>query len=69
MNWVISMTSPEDGWVTGIKEGYRTKTMQFGNCEVTVHRPILDEQERAKREEAVIQALASFGRAMYGTKK
>ena len=45
-------------WVTGIKEGYRTMTVQVGNCTATVHRPILDDQERAKREEAVRQALA-----------
>lgn len=56
-------------WETGIKEGYYTKTMQIGNCTATVHRPILDEAERAKREAAVIQALASFGRAYYGIKK
>lgn len=67
--WVIVMTSPEDGWVTGIKDGHYSKTMQIGSCTVTVHRPILDDQERAKREEAVIQALTHFGRAVYGTNK
>ena len=46
-----------ESWVTGIKEGYRTKTMQIGNSKVTVHRPILDDQERVKREEQVIDAL------------
>ena len=55
--WVIAMTSPEDGWVTGIKDGFRSKTMQIGNCSVTVHRPILDDQERAKREDQVRIAL------------
>jgi hypothetical protein len=49
--------TPADEWVTGIKEGYRTKTMQIGNCKVTVHRPILDDQERERREEQVIDAL------------
>ena len=49
------MTS--DDWVTGIKEGYRTKTMQIGNCTVTVHRPILNDQEREKAEEKVRAAL------------
>ena len=44
-------------WVTGIKEGYRTKTMQIGNCTVTVHRPILDDQEKARAEEKVRDAL------------
>ena len=44
-------------WVTGIKEGYETKTIQVGNCTVTVHRPILDDRERARREEKVRAAL------------
>ena len=49
--------TPADEWVTGIKDGYRTKTMKVGNCTVRVHRPILDDQERAKAEERVIEAL------------
>ena len=44
-------------WETGIKPGYYTKEMQIGNCTVTVHRPILDEKERARREEQVRVAL------------
>ena len=44
-------------WETGIKDGYRTKTMQIGNCTVTVHRPILDEQEQARAEDKVRDAL------------
>lgn len=44
-------------WVTGIKDGYRTKTIQVGNCTVRIHRPILDDQERARREEQVRDAL------------
>ena len=48
---------PPAEWVTGIKDGYRTKTIQVGNCTVTVHRPILDEQERARAEERVRDAL------------
>jgi hypothetical protein len=46
-----------DGWATGIKPGYYTKEIQIGNCKVTVHRPILDDQERARREEQVKNAL------------
>ena len=46
-----------ESWVTGIKEGYYTKTFQVNNCTVTVHRPILDDQERAKREDQVRNAL------------
>ena len=44
-------------WVEGIHPGYRTKTMQVGNCTVRIHRPILSEQERARAEEKVRDAL------------
>jgi hypothetical protein len=44
-------------WVTGIKDGYETKIVQVGNCTVRIHSPILDDQERAKREEQVRDAL------------
>ena len=46
-----------DGWETGHKEGYLTKVMQIGNCKVTIHRPILDDKERSRREELVKNAL------------
>lgn len=52
----MTMMIPAD-WETGIKEGYYTKTFQVGNCTVTVHRPILNDQERAKAEERVRDAL------------
>lgn len=51
-----------DGWVTGVHEGYRTKVIHVGNSTVEINRPILSEAERAKREEAVIQALKGLGR-------
>ena len=51
-----------DGWVTGIREGYRTKVIRVGNATVEIHRPILTAQEQAKREETVIQALRGFGK-------
>ena len=54
---VISMN---DGWVTGINEGYRTKVIRVGNATVEINRPILTAEEMAKREEAVKQALVSF---------
>ena len=44
-------------WVTGIKAGYETKTVQVGNCTVRIHSPILDEQERTRREEQLRDAL------------
>ena len=50
------MTIPAD-WVTGIKDGYETKIVQVGNCTVRIHSPILDDQERARREDQVIDAL------------
>ena len=50
----------ETDWTTGIKEGFYSKTLQVNNCTVTVHRPILDDQERAKREEKVRTALKGF---------
>ena len=46
-----------ESWETGHKDGYRTKEVQVGNCTVRIHRPILDEQERAKAEEQVRDAL------------
>ena len=49
-----------DGWVTGIKDGYRTKVIQVGNCTVEIHRPILTEAERSKREYQVKDALRGF---------
>ena len=49
-----------DGWVTGIKEGCRTKVIQVGNCTVEIHRPILTEAERSKREDQVKDALRGF---------
>ena len=49
-------------WVTGIHEGYRTKVIRVGNATVEINRPILSPEEQAKREEAVRQALKSFGK-------
>lgn len=49
-------------WVTGIKEGYRTKVFQTGNATVYIHRPILTPEEQAKAEQRVIDALRSIGK-------
>ena len=49
-------------WVTGIKEGYRTKTIKLENCTAVVHRPILHPEERARREEQIKRALANMVR-------
>lgn len=54
------MTEIPEGWDTGHRENYYSKTFQVNNCTVTVHRPILDDQERAKAEEKVRSALKGF---------
>ena len=51
---------PSTDWVTDIEEGYRTKTIKVGNATVTIRRPILDDEERARREERVREALRDF---------
>ena len=51
-----------DGWVTGIREGYRTKVIRVGNATIEIHRPILTEAERSKRENQVKDALKGFGK-------
>ena len=51
-----------DGWVTGIREGYRTKVIQVGNATIEIHRPILTDVERSKRENQVKDALRGFGK-------
>lgn len=49
-------------WVTGIREGYRTKVIQVGQATVEIHRPLLNEKEQHKREETVMDALRGFGK-------
>ena len=51
-----------DGWTTGIREGYRTKTIRVGNATIEIHRPILTDEERSKRENQVKDALRGFGK-------
>lgn len=48
--------------MTGIREGYRTKTIRVGNATIEIHRPILTEEERSKRENQVMDALRGFGK-------
>ena len=50
----------QDQWQTNQKDGYKTKTVQIGNCTVIVHRPLLDADEQARREEQVRNALRGF---------
>ena len=51
-------------WVTGIHPGYRTKIIRVGNHTAEINRPILDEKERQKREQQVVDALRVFGKEM-----
>lgn len=50
------------------KTEWTEKTIQVGNAVITIHRPILSEQERCKREEDVKTALMHYGRAVYDAK-
>ena len=40
----------------------RTHTYQYGNVEIIVTRPVLDDKERQKREDALRLALTAFGK-------
>ena len=48
--------------MTGIREGYSTKVIQVGNATIEIHRPILTDEERNKRENQVKDALRGFGK-------
>ena len=52
------MTAAE--WRTGVREGYRTKTIRHGSATIEIHRPILAEEEQDAREEEVKQAIGAF---------
>ena len=47
----------------------RTTTLQHGNVTIIVHRPVLTEQERAKREQQVQDALGGVMREYYKRKE
>jgi hypothetical protein len=51
-------------WKTGIHEEYRTKVIRVGNATIEIHRPILTDDERNKRENQVIDALKGFGKGI-----
>lgn len=50
-------------------EQSKTTTYKYGCAEIVVHRPVLDDQERQKREAAVKRALACFGKAQIENKR
>lgn len=54
----------DSDWKTGIREGYRTKTIRVGNCTVEINRPILSPEEQKKAEERLRNALAEFAQYM-----
>lgn len=41
---------------------YTTQTITGTNFTITVHKPILNDSERKKREQDVVQALERFGK-------
>lgn len=49
--------------VTGIHEGYRTKTIRGSNWVAQINRPILTEEERIKAEARLQDALDEFARS------
>lgn len=45
-------------------EEYITKTIKVGNAVVAIHSPILTKNEREKRTEELVSALARYGKAI-----
>ena len=41
----------------------RISTYTYGNVEIVVHRPAIDDKERMKREETLRRAVAAYGKA------
>jgi hypothetical protein len=58
-------TEPEPSAWREITPGYRTKTITRGNVTIVIHRPILSDKERAKRERAVETALSNYAKSIY----
>ena len=50
-------------------EGWTTETLQHGAVTLIIHRPILTDQERVKREQAIRHTLAHIAPQMKGKKK
>ena len=44
---------PTDGWEPSEKPGHLKKCLKHGNCTIIIHRLILTEQERTKREKEI----------------
>ena len=57
-------------WKTSeAKPGYRTKTLQHGNCTITINRPILSPEEQKKREDQVTRGVELALRNYYKRKE
>ncbi len=48
---------------------YTEKTIKAERYTVTIHKPILSDSERTKREQEVVNALARFGKAIEKEKR
>ena len=46
-------------------ENHRTSTYEYGNVSIVVHRPVLSEEEEAKRKRRIATALELYGKASY----
>ena len=46
-------------------EQFYSKTYKHGNCTIIVNRPVLTPEERKKREQQIMNAVASIYRDMY----
>jgi hypothetical protein len=44
------------------KDGYRSKTLRSDKFIVTIHRPVLTEEEFLRREQMVVNALERYGK-------
>lgn len=47
-------------------EEYITTTIKVGNVTVSIHRPILTKEERARRTDELVSALSRYGKAITG---
>ena len=46
-------------------ENHRTSTYEYCNVSIVVHRPVLSEEEEAKRKRRIATALELYGKASY----
>ena len=56
----VAIHQPEPTAWCEIREGYRTKTIKRDGLTIVIHRPILSDKEREKRERIVETALTNY---------